>query len=270
MFSRLRQKYRYSLILLRELVVTDFKLRYQGSVLGYLWSLLRPLMLFAILYVVFVKFLRLDNSIPHYPVYLLTGIVLWNFFSEITNNSVTAIVSKGDLMRKINFPKYIIILAASISALINMVLNFTVIFIFALYSGVEMHWSMLLVPVYIAELFIFSLSLAFLLSALFVRLRDVNYIWEVMMQGLFYATPIIYPLSLVSAQSPFIARVLLLNPIAQAIQDIRHALITPSTLTLHGLEGWKWYAIPLVIVGLTLICSVFYFKKRSPYFAEEV
>ena len=99
-FKKIKDRYTYSLILLRQMVITDFKLRYQGSVLGYVWSLLRPLFMFAILYVVFVKFLRIGGDIPHYPVYLLTGIVLWNFFSEITSNGVSAIVSQGDLLRQ--------------------------------------------------------------------------------------------------------------------------------------------------------------------------
>src|SRR6185437_9679410 len=105
------RRYHYSVILLRELVRTDFKLRYQGSVLGYMWSLLRPLFMFATLYIVFGVFLKAKGNIPHYPVYLLLGIVLWNYFGEVTSGSVGAIVGKGDLLRKINFPKYVIILA---------------------------------------------------------------------------------------------------------------------------------------------------------------
>src|SRR5882762_90595 len=109
--------------LLSELVRTDFKLRYQNSVLGYLWSLLRPLLLFVILYVVFVKFLKIGNRVPHYPVYLLLGIVLWNFFNEMTAQSVGSIVGRGDLIRKIKIPRWVIIISTSLSALINLFLN---------------------------------------------------------------------------------------------------------------------------------------------------
>lgn len=270
MKSHLTQKYRYSAILLKELVATDFKLRYQGSVLGYLWSLLRPLMLFAILYVVFAKFLRLGDAIPFYPIYLLTGIVLWNFFAEVTNNSVTAIVNQGDLIRKLNFPKYVIILSTAFSALINLILNFIVISVFIAVSGVDLHWTALLSPVFIIEIFVFAMAMAFLLSALFVRLRDVNYIWEVIMQGLFYATPIIYPISLVTDKWPLVAKLLLVNPVAQAIQDVRYTLITPETQTLHSLGGWNWYILPIAIVIVITVVAVVYFRKRSPYFAEEV
>src|SRR5437764_525848 len=128
--KNLRKRYRYSVILLRQLVKTDFKLRYQGSILGYLWSLLRPLALFVILYLVFTKIFRIGRSIPNYPVYLLLGIVVWNYFAEVTSASVTAIVGRGDLLRKVNFPRYVIVLAASFSALINLALNFVVVAFF--------------------------------------------------------------------------------------------------------------------------------------------
>lgn len=193
--QKLKKRYAYSLILLRRLVVTDFKLRYQGSVLGYLWSLLRPLALFAILYVVFVKFLRFGNAVEHFAVYLLLGIVLWNYFVEVTLGAVSIIVDKGDLMRKLSFPRYVIVLSGSFSALINLGFNMLVVFFFMWLNHVPFTTSSFLIILPIIEMFILALSLAFLLSALFVRFRDVNYIWEVVMQGAFYATPIIYPIS---------------------------------------------------------------------------
>jgi len=272
MQSRLFKKYRYSLILLRELVITEFKLRYQGSVLGYLWSVLRPLFLFVILYVVFVFFLKIGSDIPHWPVALLLGIVLWNFFSEVTNNGVTSIVNRGDVIRKINFPKYVIVLAGSVSALINLAINLVVIGVFMAINGVEVHWSMLLAPLFIFEIFVFALGLSFFLSAVFVRIRDINYIWEVIMQGLFYASAIIYPIAMVVEMSPQLAKVLLLNPVAQSIQDIRHVLISdvnPTLLTLTDNNVLIWL-IPIGIVAVVFIGGALYFKKRSPYFAEEV
>jgi ABC-2 type transport system permease protein len=269
--SNIKTRYRYPLILLRQLVIADFKLRYQGSVLGYLWSLLRPLFMFATLYVVFVKFLPIGDDFPHYSVYLLTGIVLWNFFIEITTGNVTAIVSGGDLLRKINFPKYIIVLAGAMSALINLSFNLIVIGIFMYFNKVDIGPDIVLVPLLIFEIFIFGLGVAFFLSALFVRFRDVSYIWEVITQALFYATPILYPLQRIDERYPQFAKLLLLNPIGQAIQDIRHAMITPETLTIWNLTSHIWLAlIPLGIVILTCAISFTYFKRRSPYFAEEV
>ena len=128
--QKIFQRYRYSRILLKQLVVTDFKLRYQGSVLGYAWSLLRPLALFVILYLVFGKVFRVGDAVSHFPVYLLVGIVFWNYFAEVTSGSVTSIVGKGDLLRKINFPKYVVVLAGSFSALINLFLNGVIIGLF--------------------------------------------------------------------------------------------------------------------------------------------
>lgn len=261
-------RYRYSVILLRQLVKTDFKLRYQGSVLGYIWSLLKPLALFAILYIVFTKFLKIGTAVPYYPVYLLLGIVLWNFFSEVTSGSVGSIVGKGDLIRKINFPKYVIVVAASFSALINLCLNFIVIAVFMILSGVKIRIDILFLPLIIIELFVFSLAIGFFLSAAFVRLRDISHIWEVIMQGMFYATPILYPIAMLPNRA---AKIIMLNPVAQIIQDARYVLVTPETKTISDIYGNQ--AIRLVSLGIVAVItliSILYFKSRSKYFAEEV
>ena len=263
------QRYSYSVILLKQLVKSDFKLRYQGSTLGYIWSLLRPLLLFVTLYFVFAVFLNVGRGVPHYPQYLLLGIVLWNYFTEVTVGSVTTIVGKGDLIRKINFPKYVIILSGSVSAFINLLLNFIVIGLFMALGHIGLTWSALLIIPLVAELFVISLALAFFLSALFVRFRDVSYIWEVIIQAAFYATPILYPLTRIPHRY---ARVLILNPLAQIIQDARHALITTKTQTIYQVYGgdkWIW-AIPLGLSLLLVVLAAQYFRSRSKYFAEEV
>lgn len=263
------KRYRYSSILLRQLVVTDFKLRYQGSILGYLWSLLRPLLLFLILYVVFTVFLPIGKGVPHYPVYLFVGIVLWNYFSEVTSGSVGAIVGKGDLLRKINFPKYVIILAVSISALINLVFNSIVIVVFMILNHVTIGFSALLIAPLIIELFILSAGTGLLLSTLFVRFRDVSYIWEVILQAAFYATPILYALQRVPHQY---SKWLILNPMAQIIQDSRHILVTPYSQTIYQIYGGDIliWLIPIVVVIFMAISGGTYFKKRSKFFAEEI
>lgn len=271
MFSKLYKKYRYSLILLRELIITDFKLRYQGSVLGYSWSLLRPLFLFVIIYVVFVYFLEIGKDIPHWPVAMLFGIVLWNFFSEVTNNGLKAIVSQGGLIRKINFPKYIIIIAGTMSAFINLLLNMVIVVVFMVFSGVELSWVMALTPLYVTELFVFGLGIAFLLSAVYVKFRDVQYIWEIIMQGLFYASAIIFPISKVVQLDPKLAEFLLMNPISQSIQDARHVFISQNLPNLVTISGNVWLAIiPIVIVVAVFILGAWYFHKKSPNFAENV
>ena len=270
MFSTFMSKYRYSLILLRELVITEFKLRYQGSVLGYLWSLLRPMFMFIILYFVFVHFLKINGG-PHWPVALLLGVVMWNFFSEVTNNGLGAIVGRGDVIRKINFPKYVIILSSGVSAIINLLLNLVVIVIFMAIDGVPLHWGMLLSPLFIVEIFAFAMGLAFIMSSLYVKFRDLNYIWEIIMQALFYASAVIYPISFVSDKSQAIATAIAMSPITQSIQDVRHFLVDQSNQTLFTLTGSiSSYIIPLSIVVITCVAGVVLFKKRSPYFAENV
>ena len=257
--------------LLRELVATDFKLRYQGSALGYLWSLFRPLFLFGILLVVFGFFLKIGSNIPHYPIYLLLGIVLWNFFLEATNNGLQSVVSRGDLLRKINFPKYIIVVSGTISALINLGISLVVVFVFMLFGGVEFRPIALLLPLLILELYVFALALSFFLSALYVKYRDIGYMWELAMQAGFYATPILYPLSLISNKSQMAAKLMLLNPMAQIIQDTRYILITPQTDTLLKLShNWLAIAFPVLFILFTIYTASRYFRSNSKSFAENV
>ena len=258
-------------ILLKELTKTDFKLRYQGSVLGYLWALLRPLMMFAILYIVFAKLLKIGGDIPHYPVYLLCGTTMWSFFTECTSQGIQAIVNRGDLLRKISFPKYIVVVSATLTAVINMLINLVVIIIFALINGVTPSLSWLLVIPSLLELYLLSLGIAFLLGSINVKYRDITSIWDVFVQALFYAVPIIYPISMVAASSALAAKVILLNPISQAIQDIRFNLITDQTITTWNYVHNPFLTIlPVVLVVFLLTISALIFRKRSKFFAEEV
>lgn len=258
-------------VLLKELVKTDFKLRYQGSVLGYLWALIRPLMMFAILYVVFAKLLRFGGDIPHYPVYLLTGTSMWSFFTECTGQGIQSIVSRGDLLRKISFPKYIVVVSATLTAVINMLINLVVIIIFALINGVTPSLNWLLIPLSLIELYALSLGIAFLLGAINVKFRDITSIWDVLMQAMFYAVPIIYPISMVSETSQVAAKIILMNPISQAIQDIRYNLITSETITSWGYLNNIWAKIlPILLVVVVLTLAAFFFRKKSKFFAEEI
>lgn len=255
-------------ILLRELVVTDFKLRYQGSALGYAWSVLKPLFLFAILYIVFDRFLRLGRDIEHFPVYLLLGVILWGFFTEATSNGLQSIISRGDLIRKINFPKYIIVVSGTISALINLAINLVVVLVFILINGVHVSWQILWVVPLLVELYIFSLAIAFFLSALNVKYRDIGHLWDIFLQAFFYATPILYPLAMVMQQSEFAAKVIMLSPVAQIIQDMRYVMVTHDSIRIYDImHGWK-VLIPFMIVIVTIMLASYYFRKSSKKFAE--
>lgn len=271
MQSKFYQKYRYSLILLRELVITDFKLRYQNSVLGYLWALLRPLFMFAIIYVFFAVILGIGKGVEHWGVALLLGIVMWSFFQEVVKQGLKSIVSNGGVIRKINFPKYIIVISTSLSAIINLSINLVVVAIFAAINQVELSWGMLMIPLFIVELYIFGLGLAFLFGAINVKFRDIDYIWEVLTQALFYGSAIMFPLNQVASFHHTAATILSLSPITQAIQDARHFGITatanaPSTITDNILV----LLAPFVITIITFMFGAWYFRRRSPYFAEEI
>lgn len=259
-----------NLVLLTELTKTDFKLRYQGSVLGYLWALLRPLLMFAILYIVFAKLLQFGNDIPHYPVYLLTGTVLWSFFTECSQQGIQAMVGRGDLIRKISFPKYIVTVSTTLTAVINLLINLVVIVIFALINGVAPSFSWLLVLPLIFELYLLALGISFLLGSINVKYRDIGSIWDVLIQALFYAVPIIYPIAMVAETSTWAAKVILLNPIAQVIQDVRWSLITPATVTTSGFVGVWAELVAMGIVLVIFVVGALVFRKRSRFFAEEI
>jgi len=255
--------------LLSELVRTDFKLRYQGSVLGYTWSLLRPLLIFLILYMVFVKFLRIGSGVPHYPIYLLLGIVMWNFFAEMTSMSLGSIVGRGDLIRKIRIPRWIIVVSSSISAVINLGLNMIVIAVFMAVNQVDIMPSAALFPIFLLEIYVLALGVSLFLAAAFVKYRDMSYIWEVILQAGFYLTPILYPISLITSSA--FQKLLLLNPVAQAIQDARNVLVTKETITIAEVFGNSSIRLVSLLTCVTLlIIGVLYFKREAKHFAENL
>lgn len=255
--------------LLSELVRTDFKLRYQGSALGYIWSLLKPLMMFVILYVVFVFILKMDKGVPHYPIYLLLGIVLWNFFTEMTTQSLGSVVGRGDLIRKVKIPRWMIPISTSISALINLLLSLVVVAIFMIANGVTLTMTLPLLIIDIVLFYVFALGCSLFLSAVFVKFRDLSYIWEVVLQAGFYATPIIYALAIVP--NVFLQKILLLNPVALIIQDARYNVVSHEVLTAWTVFDNRLYiAIPILIIFLTFLFGAWYFRKESKNFAENI
>lgn len=259
--------------LLKELVKTEFKLRYQGSVLGYAWSLLKPLGLFSILYLVFVKFLKVGAEVPHFPVYLLLGIVIWTFFTEATFGALNSVVARGDVIRKIKFPKYIIVISGTISSLINLSFNLLIVLIFCLLTDVNFGRQALMAPLLLLELYALALGLGLFLSAVYVKLRDISHIWEVLMQGMFYATPILYPINTIIKEFPdklWIPKIIMLNPIAQIIQGLRHSLITDYSVRTSDLVQTPFSYIPIALVVFILIIGSLYFRKESKYFAEKL
>ena len=255
--------------LARTLATTDWKVRFYGSALGYVWSLLRPLMLFGIVYFVFAEVLDAGRGIPHYGVILLLAMIMYFFFSEVTGAGVTAMVDRESLLRKVGFPRAVVPLSVALVAAMNLALNLVVLAIFVVGSGVPARWEWLALPIPFALLLVFATGLAMLLSALYVPYRDVRPIWEVVLQALFYATPILYPIELLAAHSPTLAKIALMNPIAALIQEARHLLVGAPSLT-DALGSTALLAGPVaVLIGVTVL-GFWVFDRMASRAAEEL
>lgn len=270
--KRLQERYHYALVVFKELVKTNFKLRYQGSYLGVLWSVLQPLMLFAVMYVVFVKFLKFTDGTPTFPISLLCGTCLWQFFTESTSMGMRSIVDRGDLLRKIHFPNYIIVAATTMGSMISLAINLGVVILFGFFAHAHYTWRVITVIPSILQLYAISLGVALLLGSLYVYFRDIGHIWDVILQALFYATPIIYPLSMVQKNPKFswAADFMMLMPTTQTIMDIRHNLLSPEYVpTIWTVVDNKILClIPYVLSALVLWLGVHVFRKYSAKFAE--
>jgi ABC-2 type transport system permease protein len=255
------------------LAVTDFKLRYFGSVLGYLWSLVQPLMLFGVLYVVFSVLLDFGGSEKYYPVALLAGIVMFNFIAEATSGSVRSIMSREPLVRKIEFPRVAVPLATVLTALFNYMLNLVPVFVFLLIAGGTPRWTWFELPAIVLLLTVWLAGIAMFLSAMFVRYRDIEPIWSVVMQILFYATPIFYTLDTVAQKTgkDWVPNLFMINPFAALLQQFRHAIIDPSHASSAAAIGGTWrLAAPLLVLGLTVAIGWTVFSRMAPKVAEEL
>jgi ABC-2 type transport system permease protein len=255
--------------LTRTLAVTDFKLRFFGSVLGYLWQLVRPLLLFGVLYVVFTEVVRLGSGVEYYPVALLLGIVLYSFVSEATSGALTSLVDRENLIRKIEFPRLAVPMASVMTALFNLGLNLVVVFVFLIAAGVDVRWSWLELPLLLAALVVFAAGLGLLLSSLYVTLRDMRPIWDVVLQVMFYASPIFYPIDVVIEENQTLATLIMCNPFAVILQQARHALIAPSHPSAADAIGDPaLLLIPLAIALLVIVAGYRRFSRTAPRIAE--
>lgn len=246
----------------------EFKLKYSGSALGYVWSVAKPLCLFAMLYIVFGRFMRLGNF-PHYPLYLLIGIVLWTYFADASTLSMYSLVNRGTLISKLSFPRLIVPLSVSATTAITLGVNLVAVAFFVAANRVvpRIEWFAL-VPL-LVELFVVTLGIGLFLSALYIRLRDVSQVWELVLQLMFYASPIIYPVGFLP---PWWKPIAFISPFVQIIQDAR-AVVLPHTPveTAADVYGTAWgYAIPL-LVGLAIAAGGYlFFRREAPYAAERL
>jgi ABC-2 type transport system permease protein len=250
---------------------TDWKVRFFGSVLGYVWSLLRPLLLFGILYLVFSEVVGAGDGVEHFPIVLLTGMIAYFFFGEVTGSAATSLVDREALVRKVGFPRMVVPLAVAVVGAFNLLLNLVVLAIFLAINGVAVRWTWLLVPIPLVLVGVFATGTGMLLAALYVRFRDIKPIWDVVLQALFYATPILYPIQLVQEKSETLTHVLMASPLAALIQEARHLLLgddSPSAAAAIG--GVAWLAIPAaILVGVTVV-GFLVFERTAPRAAEEL
>jgi ABC-2 type transport system permease protein len=250
------------------LAANDFKLRFFGSALGYLWSLMRPLLLFGVLYFVFTEVVRFGAGVNHYPVYLLAAIVLFTFFSETTSRGVTSLIERETLLRKIRFPRLVVPLSVALHAAFNLGLNLLVVFVFVFASGIDPRWTWLEMVPLILLLVMLSTGTTMLLSALYVRYRDIQPIWEVILQILFYASPIIY----VTESFPdSIEREAMANPITAILTQMRHALIDADAPTAaEAIGGGGRLLIPLLAIAVVFALGIYVFAREAPRIAEDL
>ncbi len=258
---------------------TEWKLRFFGSVLGYFWQLMRPLLLFGVLYVFFTVIGHVGQGAgsgpgqPNhfYGMQMLGSIVLFTFFGEATGAAVGSVLSREALVRKIQFPRIVIPVAIVLGALFNLGLNLIVVLVFAVASGVRPMLSWFELPLIVALLLIFATGLAMLLSSMYVYFRDVAPIWEVLSQILFYCSPVIVPLTLVLQKlSPTLSKVYMLNPLATIFQQFRHAMINHATPAPSAVLGfWGVVAVIAIVVGVFAL-GFFVFNRSAPYVADNL
>jgi len=255
--------------LTRLLAVTDFRLRFFGSVLGYLWQVVHPLLLFGVLYVVFTQVVRIGSDVPFYGVALLSGIVLFVFLSEATSQAVQSLVDREPIVRKIQFPRLAVPLSVVLTALFRLSLNLLVVFAFLLAAGGDARVSWLELPVLIALLTTLAGGLAALLSALYVHFRDVKPIWDVVLQVIFYGSPIFYPIDVITNDTA--RELLMLNPFAAILQQFRHAVIDPSNPSAaEAIGGDARLLVPLGLIAAAAVVGFRYFARKAPRIAEEL
>jgi ABC-2 type transport system permease protein len=248
--------------------VTEFKKTYFGTVFGYVWSVLRPLLLFAVLLFVFTKIVRLGSGVPHYPVLLLMNVVLFGFFSEATTTAVMSVVNQESVVRKTQFPRLVIPLSVVMTSLFNLAVNLVVVLIFIAAFGVQPAWTWLLFPLIILVLFVFATAVSMLLASLYVRFRDTAIIWSVIASALFYATPVIYPIESIPERY---RDLIMLNPLTAIFEQARKWIIDPSAPGAVSAAGGWTHLLPgaAIFLGACAI-GAWYFNREAPRIAEQL
>lgn len=266
--SALGGGWRRSLDLLYLIAATEFKKTYFGTVLGYVWSLARPLMLFGVLLAVFTQVFRIGSQVPNYAVLLLFNIVLFSFFQEGTTGAVSSIVSQESVVRKTQFPRLVIPLAVVLTSLFNLGLNLVVVFAFILAWGIDPHWSWLGFPLVLAAFIVLTAAVSMLVSSLYPRFRDTAIIWTVLATVLFYGSPVLYPLEAAPGR---MQDILMLNPLTPLLELARMWVIDPTAPgPVDAAGGWGLpLAAAAIYIGICVL-SVWVFRREAPRIAEQL
>lgn len=243
------------------LAKTDFKLRYHGSVLGYIWVILKPLLMFTILLFVFSSIFNFRNSgTPDYPLELLTALLIFQFFSEGTIMGMTSLVSKAQLVTKIYVPRWTIILGSTLNALLIFIVNLVVLSVFFMvYHKLPSLTGILMFVVYMVLLYILILAVSFLTAPFFVRFRDLGNTWDIILSIFMYASPIIYPLTLMPEN---IRQIMLLNPFAYIVHFSKQGLINNTFGTVGD------FSLLLLGVIVAVVVAFLIFRKYEKKVAE--
>jgi ABC-2 type transport system permease protein len=253
------------------IALNRFKVSYAGTAIGYVWSLIRPLLLFAVLLFVFTQVIRVGKQVDHYPVLLLFGIMLFSFFTEATQSAVVSVVQEEGVVRRTQFPRLAIPLASVLASIFNFAVSLVAVFIFILAFGVGPYWTWLLLPVLFAPLLLITCAVSGILSALYVRYRDVSIIWSVISQALFYATPILYTIKDPSFVPDQFRWVILLNPLTPIFLLAREWIIDPSAPGAVSTAGGIANLLPAAAIFVAVcVASVWIFQREAPRMAEEL
>jgi ABC-2 type transport system permease protein len=250
------------------LATTDFKLRFYGSALGYAWTLVRPFAFFGVIWFVFAKIVGAGNNVKNYPCYILMSLVLFQFFVGVVTASLTCLVDRQNLLRKIRFPRLVIPLSVTLGALFELTMTLLAVFIFLAISGVYPTWSWLELLPLIGILTLFATGLGLLLSVLFVRFRDMRPIWDVGSQMLLYASPVLYVATMVPETYQ---RAYLANPIAAVLTQMRHAVVDDGARTAAvAIGGAPRLLLPASIVLVVFVLGAWAFTREAPRVAENL
>lgn len=250
----------------------DFKAKYAGAALGYVWSLVKPLAYFGVLWLVFAHLLRTENQTQDFTIYLLIGILLFTFFADSIGTMLTSIVEGGTIVRRLAFPPILIPLSASVGIGITFLVNISALIVFIAIQRIAPTPEWLLIPPLLAELYALCIGVGLLLAALYVRFRDIGQMWELMAQILFFASAIFYPVGILPEWAQKVA---FLNPFVQIMQDIRHVVLGgqsgPNDLSAADVYGGAaGQLVPITIAFLIFAGSLVFFRRESRFFAERV